>query len=279
MPTDTTRKGLKKRGLPRGIPIPLALLLAGLVLFSGCIGISPAISQGMSLVWSDEFNGRGAPNPDKWGYDTGAHGWGNNEVQRYTDSRANSFVRGGTLHIIARNESGRWSSARLRTKGKAEWTYGYFEIRAKLPEGVGTWPAIWMLPGTDSYGLWPASGEIDIVEHVGFDPGTVHSSVHTASFNHLINTQKTSSAQVKNVSARFHVYGLEWNKDRMICYIDGEPMFRFENTGRNTEEWPFDKPFYLLLNIAIGGSWGGQDGIDPALEEAVMEVDYVRVYQ
>jgi beta-glucanase (GH16 family) len=272
---------MKKGGFPRSIRLPLTMpvLFAGLIQLSGCSGVSPAIAQDMRLVWSDEFNGSGAPNPDKWGYDTGAHGWGNNEVQRYTDSRTNSFIRGGSLHIVARNENGRWTSARLRTKGKAEWTYGYFEIRAKLPRGVGTWPAIWMLPGTDSYGLWPNSGEIDIVEHVGFDPGMIHSTAHTAAFNHLINTQKTGSALVKNVYNSFHVYGLEWNKTHILCYIDGEPMFRFENTERSAEEWPFDKPFYLILNIAIGGSWGGQHGIDPDLQEAVMEVDYVRVYQ
>jgi beta-glucanase (GH16 family) len=255
------------------------ILLGALIQFSGCRGISPGIPEGMRLVWSDEFNKNGAPDPGKWDYDTGGHGWGNNENQRYTNSRNNSVVRGGSLHIIAQKEGGRWTSARLKTKGKAEWAYGYVEIRAMLPEGVGTWPAIWMLPGADTYGPWPRSGEIDIMEHVGFDPGRIHTTAHTAAFNHLKNTQKTKSAPVENVSGRFHVYALEWDKDHLLWYIDGEPFFRFENTGRNIEEWPFDKFFYLLLNVAIGGAWGGQQGIDPALERAVMQVDYVRVYQ
>jgi beta-glucanase (GH16 family) len=271
---------MKRIFSPRGVFIPLAvpILLGMLIQLSGCKG-SPRVPQGMRLVWSDEFNNSGAPNPLKWSYDTGVHGWGNNEVQRYTGNRTNSFVRGGSLHIVARNENGRWTSARLKTKGKAGWTYGYFEIKAKLPEGVGTWPAIWMLPETDAYGLWPNSGEIDIMEHVGFDAGRIHTTVHTAAFNHRINTQKTKFAPLENVSTQFHIYGMEWDESQIQWYIDGEPFFQFEHTGKNTEEWPFDKPFYLLLNIAMGGSWGGQRGIDPALREAVMEVDYVRVYQ
>ncbi|MDR3173851.1 MAG: glycoside hydrolase family 16 protein [Treponema sp.] len=269
----------KIKFFPRPVLISVPVLLGALIQFSGCGGLSPSVPEGMKLVWSDEFNSNGAPDPNKWDYDIGSHGWGNNEIQRYTNSRNNSFVRGGFLHIVAGKENGRWTSARLKTKGKAEWAYGYFEIRAKLPKGVGTWPAIWMLPGADTYGSWPRSGEIDIMEHVGFDPDKIHTTAHTAAFNHLINTQKTKSALVNNVADEFHVYAMEWGKDHLLWYIDGEPFFRFENTGRNTEEWPFDKFFYLILNVAIGGSWGGQQGIDPGLEKAVMQVDYVRVYQ
>jgi beta-glucanase (GH16 family) len=261
------------------IPVILAVLFGLPLQLSGCKGVPSGVPQGMRLVWSDEFNTKGAPDATKWGYDTGSHGWGNNETQRYTDSRNNSVVRKGSLYLIARKENNRWTSARLKTKGKAEWTYGYFEIRAKLPEGLGTWPAIWMLPGSDVYGPWPRSGEIDIMEHVGFDPGTVHATVNTAAFNHLRNTQKSVSVPVENVSTQFHIYGMEWDSAFIQWYLDGEPIFRFENTGKNTEEWPFNRPFYLLLNIAIGGSWGGQRGIDPALRQAVMEIDYVRVYQ
>lgn len=261
------------------IPLTPLVLLGAPIQFSGCKGLSPSIPEGMKLVWSDEFNGSGAPDSDKWAYDTGGHGWGNNEIQRYTDSRDNSFVRQGSLYIVARKENDRWTSARLKTKGKAEWDHGYFEIKAKLPSGRGTWPAIWMLPGADSYGPWPRSGEIDIMEHVGFDPGRIHTTAHTDAFNHLKNTQKTKSDLVDNVSSQFHVYAMEWDKDHLLWYIDGETFFRFENTGKNIEEWPFDKFFYLILNIAIGGSWGGQQGIDPGLERAVMEVDYIRVYQ
>ncbi|MDR2748194.1 MAG: glycoside hydrolase family 16 protein [Treponema sp.] len=272
---------MNKKFFPRQILISLAppVLLGALIQFSGCRALTPSIPEGMKLVWSDEFNGSGAPDPNKWTYDIGSHGWGNNESQRYTNSRDNSFVRGGLLHIAAQKENGRWTSARLKTKGKAEWAYGYFEIRAKLPKGTGTWPAIWMLPGADTFGPWPRSGEIDIMEHVGFDPDKIHTTANTAAFNHLINTQKTKSALVSNVSDQFHVYALEWNKNHLLWYIDGETFFRFENTGKNTDEWPFDKFFYLILNVAIGGTWGGQQGINPDLEKAIMQVDYVRVYQ
>ncbi|MDR0401141.1 MAG: glycoside hydrolase family 16 protein [Treponema sp.] len=266
---------------PRSIRIPLTLpvLLGMSVQLSGCGAASSAAPPGMKLVWADEFNGGGAPDPDKWDFDLGGRGWGNNEIQHYTDSRSNSYVRGGSLHIAARNENGRWTSARLKTKGKADWTYGYFEIRAKLPAGTGTWPAIWMLPSADAYGPWPNSGEIDIMEHVGFDPNRIHTTAHTGAFNHRINTQKTKSAPIEKAAERFHIYGMTWDKDRIQWSIDGEPFFQFEPTGKNPAEWPFDKPFHLVLNVAIGGSWGGQHGVDPALREAVMEIDYVRVYQ
>jgi beta-glucanase (GH16 family) len=253
----------------------------------------------MTLVWSDEFDYEGAPDPDKWDYALGAHGWGNAEKQGYTNRRDNSAVEKGLLEIRARNENGRWTSARLKTQHKAQWTYGYFEIRAKLPRGRGTWPAIWMLPSADRYGPWPHSGEIDIMEHVGHDQDRVHTTAHTGAFNHTKNTQKTESVIVKNASEKFHVYAMEWNPAYIRWYIDGKALFRFdkpgtggaaageESSGKTAAEvektgrelWPFDIPFYLILNIAIGGSWGGQQGIDPGLQEAVMQIDYVRVYQ
>ncbi|MCX7949275.1 MAG: glycoside hydrolase family 16 protein [Treponemataceae bacterium] len=237
------------------------------------------VPAGYRLVWQDEFDYTGAPDENKWGYSTGGNGWGNAEVQFYTDKRTNSFVDKGRLVIRALNEGGMWTSARLKTQYKADWTYGYIEVRAKLPKGVGTWPAIWMLPTFDKYGGWPRSGEIDIMEHVGFDPEVVHTSVHTLAYNHKNGTHKTASAKIEGVTDGFHVYALEWTAQYLQWYIDGKPFFRFENEGKSFAEWPFDIPFYLIMNIAIGGSWGGQTGIDPNLKEAVMEVDYVRVYQ
>ncbi len=231
------------------------------------------------LVWSDEFDYEGAPNPEKWGYDIGGHGWGNNELQTYTNSRNNSLVKDGILTIKAEKTNGDWTSARLVTKGKGDWLTGRIEVKAKLPEGVGTWPAIWMLPTDWEYGNWPKSGEIDIMEHVGYDFGTVHGTIHTEAFNHSIGTQLGKSIDVENVASEFHVYAIDWEEDKIIWYVDGEEYYRINNPGKTYKEWPFDKRFHLILNIAIGGNWGGAEGIDPNLNEATMEIDYVKVYQ
>lgn len=231
------------------------------------------------VVWADEFNYQGEPNPEKWGYDIGGGGWGNNELQNYTNSRTNSFVEDGKLTIRAVKSNGSWTSARLVTKGKGDWLYGRIEVKAKLPEGVGTWPAIWMLPTDWEYGGWPASGEIDIMEHVGYDFGTIHGTIHTEAYNHSIGTQLGKSVEVENVSTRFHVYAIDWNEDEIVWYVDGEAYYRIENPNKTYKEWPFDKRFHLLLNIAIGGNWGGAQGVDPNLDEATMEIDYVRVFQ
>ncbi|MFW5831934.1 MAG: family 16 glycosylhydrolase [Prolixibacteraceae bacterium] len=231
------------------------------------------------LVWQDEFNEAGAPDPGKWSYDIGGHGWGNQELQTYTNSRANSFVEDGKLTIRALKTNGSWTSARLVTKGKGDWLYGRIEVKAKLPSGKGTWPAIWMLPTDWEYGGWPKSGEIDIMEHVGYDFGNVHGTIHTEAYNHSIGTQKGGSVEVENVASQFHVYAIDWTEDEIIWYVDGEEYYRFENPDKSYKEWPFDKRFHLILNIAIGGTWGGAQGIDPNLKEATMEIDYVRVYK
>jgi hypothetical protein len=188
-------------------------------------------------------------------------------------------VHDGKLTIKAVKSSGSWTSARLVTKGKGDWLYGRIEVKAKLPEGVGTWPAIWMLPTDWEYGGWPASGEIDIMEHVGYDFGTVHGTIHTEAFNHSIGTQLGKSVEVENVSTQFHVYAIDWTEDEIIWYVDGDEFCRIENPKKTYKEWPFDKRFHLLLNIAIGGDWGGAQGVDPNLDEATMEIDYVKVFQ
>ncbi|AEJ18978.1 glycoside hydrolase family 16 protein [Gracilinema caldarium] len=237
------------------------------------------VPEGYTLVWQDEFNFAGAPDPEKWGYSLGGNGWGNGEAQFYTDKRTNSWVDQGHLTIKARNENGLWTSARLKTQYKADWTYGYIEVRAKLPRGIGTWPAIWMLPSYDSYGGWPRSGEIDIMEHVGFDPDVVHTTVHTLSYNHKIGTQKNHHAKIEGATDGFHLYTILWDTESIQWFIDGKLFYQFKNEHATYAEWPFDKPFYLIMNLAIGGSWGGQKGIDKNLKEANLEVDYVRVYQ
>lgn len=169
------------------------------------------------------------------------------------------------------------------TKGKANWIYGKVEVCAKLPAGRGTWPAIWMMPQKDTYGNWPNSGEIDICEHVGYDPGVVHATIHTGSYNHTKGTQKYNTIGVPDFDEAFHVYGLEWLPDKLIFSVDGQEYFTYKPTeyeeNPTAMEWPFDHEMYLILNLAFGGDWGGSKGVDESLESAQMEVDYVRVYQ
>jgi beta-glucanase (GH16 family) len=235
---------------------------------------------GKKLVWGDEFDYQGGPDPKKWDYDSPDCGKYNQELQIYTDSRDNSAVTDGSLAINAiKDAAGKWTSARLETRGTSQWTYGYFEARMKLPAGVGTWPAFWMMPTNDAYGSWPASGEIDIMEWVGFEPAKIHTSAHTKAFNHRINTQKTRAATVNGVTDGFHTYAVEWTPKGLFWYVDDQPYYSFGNTGKGNAEWPFNKPFYLILNLAMGGSWGGMKGVDPALNKVEMLVDYVRVYQ
>ena len=233
-------------------------------------------------TWQDEFDYSGKPDPAKWGYDLGGHGWGNNELQFYTDSADNAFVRDGVLHIVARRESrdGRaYTSTRLISKGKGDFLYGRFEVRAKLPSGRGTWPAIWMLPTDWKYGDWPRSGEIDIMEHVGFDPERVHISVHTQAYNHVAGTQRTATRIVDGVMEDFHLYSVDWTPESIRGYIDDIPMFAFANEGTGPDAWPFDQRFHFLLNVAVGGNWGGKEGVDDSVFPATLQVDYVRAYE
>lgn len=233
-------------------------------------------------AWQDEFDYSGKPDPAKWGYDLGGHGWGNNELQFYTDSADNAFVRDGVLHIVARRESrdGRaYTSTRLISKGKGDFLYGRFEVRAKLPSGRGTWPAIWMLPTDWKYGDWPRSGEIDIMEHVGFDPERVHISVHTQAYNHVAGTQRTATRLVDGVMEDFHLYRVDWTPESIRGYIDDIPMFAFANEGTGPDAWPFDQRFHFLLNVAVGGNWGGKEGVDDSVFPATLQVDYVRAYE
>lgn len=239
-------------------------------------------AQDYQLVWSDEFNYTGLPDDTKWNYDVGGHGWGNNELQYYTEKRTeNARVENGNLIIEAKKESyggNDYTSARLVSRQKGDWLYGKIEVRAMLPSGKGTWPAIWMLPTDWSYGDWPASGEIDIMEHVGYEPTKVHGSVHTEAYNHSINTQKTASYTVDNCETAFHIYSIEWTADKIDFFVDGTKYFTFNNEG-SWDKWPFDKRFHLIFNIAVGGNWGGVEGVDDQIFPQQMQIDYVRVYQ
>ncbi|MEW6653875.1 MAG: glycoside hydrolase family 16 protein [Bacteroidota bacterium] len=240
---------------------------------------------GYELVWADEFNYTGLPDPKKWGYDVGGHGWGNQELQYYTNSRKeNARVENGKLIIEAKLEkfeSSSFTSARLVTKNRGDWTYGRFEIRAKVPYGKGTWPAIWMLPTIWNLGNggWPDNGEIDIMEHVGYNPNVIHASIHSNKYNHTKGTQKTGTINIPDAVGAFHNYIIEWTKDSIKAFVNDKHYFTVVNEQRGWEFWPFFKDFHLILNIAVGGTWGGAQGIDAAVFPQKMEVDYVRVYK
>ena len=237
------------------------------------------------MEWNDEFEKDGLPDPAKWSYDTIGNktGWGNNELQYYTVAHSsNAFVKNGVLAITARKKEfgGKsFTSARLITKGKGDWLYGRVEIRAKNPTGKGTWPAIWMLPTDWEYGRWPDSGEIDIMENVGYDPDTIVGSAHTKKYNHVMGTQKNARINCPTNYSGFHVYALEWEANEYRLYLDDIHYFTFKNEKTGFEVWPFDKRFHLILNLAIGGNWGGAKGIDNSLFPHKFEVDYVRVYK
>ena len=252
-----------------------------------CGALADGVPAGWRLVWSDEFDAAGLPDPAKWDYDTERNrlGWYNNELQYYARARReNAEVRNGRLVITARRETlaglpdhggQRYTSARLVTRGKAGWTYGFIEVRAKLPCGPGSWPAIWML-GTG--GKWPVDGEIDIMEHVGNKPGEILGSVYTGARNWPAGTGKTDRAMVPDACDAFHDYQLTWTKERIRIGVDGRVYAELANPGDGDHaKWPFDRPQYLLLNLAVGGDLGG--AVRDASLPWRMEVEYVRVWQ
>ena len=240
------------------------------------------------IVWSDEFNNNGILDTSKWSFDIGTGcpqlcGWGNNESQFYTSQKAkNTRIENGKLMIVANkelSEGSKYTSARIVTKNKADWKYGRFEIRAKSPQGKGIWPAIWMLPTKWEYGIWPHSGEIDIMENVGYLPDSLYGTVHTEAYNGMKGTQKSGAVFSKNLAADFHVYAMEWTSESISFFLDGKKYHSFANEHTGPDAWPFDKEFHLIMNIAVGGNWGGKYGIDDNIFPQKMEVDYVRVYQ
>lgn len=251
------------------------------------------------LVWSDEFDQPGPPNPAKWGYEKGFIR--NNEAQYYTSGRKeNARVENGVLVIEARKENwpnpaatankarrrspggqeaAKYTSASLTTQGKAGWTYGRIEVRAKLPGGRGTWPAIWCLGTNITQVGWPACGEIDIMENVGFNPGVVHATVHAAGSDHKGHVSKGGQTKCPDAADAFHVYRVDWDAEKMDFYLDDHKYFTYSKAGNAGAAWPFDKEQYLILNLAIGGEWGGQKGIDDGIFPRRYQIDYVRVYQ
>lgn len=234
-------------------------------------------------VWADEFDYTGLPSSDKWGYDVGGGGWGNNELEYYTNADSdNASVAEGKLTITARKESfngSSYTSARMVTRNKGDFLYGRIEASLKVPTGKGTWPAFWMLPTDWAYGAWPNSGEIDIMEHVGYDPNVIHISFHTQSYNFKLGNQKTAAKTVAGATTDFHTYRIDWTPYAVRGYIDGVLLVEYINDGKGSASWPFNKKFHILLNLAVGGDWGGAQGIDANAWPASMVVDYVRVYK
>lgn len=228
------------------------------------------------LIWSDEFNTDGLPASAKWGYDigNGSGGWGNNELQYYTSRPENSVVINGVLKITAQKESysgSNYTSARLLSQNKFSFKYGKVEVRAKLPAGVGTWPAIWMLGDNVSTLGWPACGEIDIMEHRGSELNKIFGTVHHP--GHSGGNADGGTTLISNASTEFHVYSMEWTETSIKFLVDGQQFYAFPNSA----SLPFNKNFFILLNVAVGGSFAGP--VDPAFNAASMEVDYIRVYQ
>ncbi|PWE00149.1 family 16 glycosylhydrolase [Marinilabilia rubra] len=236
------------------------------------------------LIWSDEFNSSSV-NPANWTFEvgTGDWGWGNDELQYYTNGD-NVEIADGKLIITAEKvndnkERGSYTSTRMVTMNKHEFTYGRIEIRAKLPSGTGVWPAIWMLGSNLSQVGWPACGEIDIMEYVGYQPDIVHSTVHTSAGSG--GNGSGSSMSLTTAEEAFHIYGLLWTEESLTFYVDSPDniVHTYAPASKNDDNWPFNKPHFFILNVAVGGTWGGAQGIDNSIFPQSMEVDYVRVYE
>lgn len=247
--------------------IPLLFLLISINGFSQS-------KIGYSLVWEDHFNGSSL-DTTSWNHEVAKPGWVNNELQRYTKVENIEIVKGKLL-IIAKKDNNEITSGRINTKGKRIFTYGLIEIKAKIPQGIGTWPALWMLGQNIDEVDWPACGELDIMEHVGKHPNFIHSSIHNTSGYGA--TPYTGILEIKTPFTKFHIYGMEWTKEFIAFYIDGKLVYHYQPEIKNMDTWPFDKPFFIIFNVAIGGNWGGPV-VDDQLFPAVMTVDWVKVYQ
>ncbi len=236
------------------------------------------VPDGYKLVWQDDFSESSDKLVDKWRFEDWAPGRVNHELQRYVpDDRRTSYTQDGALHIVARKDGTQVISARMNSR--ESWLYGYFEAAIWLPKGKGTWPAFWMMPNDQSKG-WPACGEIDIMEEVGVDANITSSSIHCEAYNHVKNTQKTGARTTPGAENEYHVYALEWTEDYIKTYVDGVLLLEFPNDRSGREStWPFNKKFYLTLNLAWGGDWGGYAGVDESALPCTMKVDYVRVYK
>ena len=250
--------------------------------------------EGYQLVWQDEFDGNygyapnenGVPrtelNPDYWTHEVKSAGWVNHELQNYVNHKTPegklvTELRNGKLRITALKENGKVYSGRVYAKVKEGWKYGYIEASIKLPKGKGTWPAFWMMPV--NFRSWPADGEIDIMEEVGYHPDYVSSSLHANAHVHSNGTQVTHEMKCAGAEGEFHTYAMLWTAKNITTYVDGQVQLSYDNRGLGRDDWPYDDPFYVIFNLAWGGDWGGAQGVDESALPATMEVDYIRVFQ
>ena len=250
--------------------------------------------EGYQLVWQDEFDGNygyapnenGVPrtelNPDYWTHEVKSAGWVNHELQNYVNHKTPegklvTELRNGKLRITALKENGKVYSGRVYAKVKEGWRYGYIEASIKLPKGKGTWPAFWMMPV--NFRSWPADGEIDIMEEVGYHPDYVSSSLHANAHVHSNGTQVTHEMKCAGAEGEFHTYAMLWTAKNITTYVDGKVQLSYDNRGLGRDDWPYDDPFYVIFNLAWGGDWGGAQGVDESALPATMEVDYIRVFQ
>lgn len=252
------------------------------------IVVDPTIQvpEGYELVWNDEFDNGSTLNTSYWTHQVANPGWVNNELQTYVngsyDGRRVTEIKDGHLTITAFKAGDRVYSGRVYALENTGWTYGIFEAAIRLPKGKGTWPAFWMMPANNDWGVtpWPMCGEIDIMEEVGYNPDRTSSSIHCDAYNHTKGTQKTAERLTRGSQEDYHIYRLEWTEDYIKTYVDGNLLLSFRNDHKgDIRTWPFNRPFYLILNLAWGGDWGGAQGVDESALPATMDVEYVRVFQ
>ena len=238
--------------------------------------------DGYTLVWQDEFDSGNELNSQDWTHEVKSAGWVNHELQNYVNHKTPggdlvTEVRNGKLRITCLKENGKIYSGRVYAQQKTGWKYGYIEASIKLPKGKGTWPAFWMMPV--NFRSWPADGEIDIMEEVGYHPDYVSSSLHANAHVHSNNTQVTHEMKCEGAEGEFHTYAILWTSSNITTYVDGKVQLSYDNRGLGRDDWPYDDPFYVILNLAWGGDWGGAQGVDESVLPVTMEVDYVRVFQ
>lgn len=250
----------------------------------GSANLDPTGPEGYKLVWHDEFN-TGTTLSSDWTHEVQSSGWVNNELQNYVngeiDGNKVTEIKDGKLQIHCFNYNGKIYSGRVYANVGTGWKYGYFEASIKLPKGKGTWPAFWMMPANNNYSTnpWPGCGELDIMEEVGYNPNVIYSTIHCNKYNNGGSAIESGNKKVDTAESDFHVYAMKWTSSELTFYVDGATILTYQNDGSGVNAWPFNNPFYVILNLAYGGNWGGAQGVDYSALPLTMEVDYVRVFQ